>query len=411
MHPVAETAREIPLEASKPAPGNFEILDLLVALVSRKRLILLATAIGITIAGLLAFVVVRPTYTGKAVIMAPRQEQSSASALLGQFGGLTSVAGIGGSLGLKNPNDLYIGLLKSNSVADSLIKRFDLMSLYRVKRLSQARKALISHSEFLSGKDSLISISVEDHDPHRAAAMANAYVEQLYDLNNRLAITEASQRRLFFDQQLAQEKDRLADAEVALKRTEETTGVIAPTGQTETIIRQIADLQAQITLREVQLDALRTSSTEENPDVVRLNTQLDSLHKQLRDLESGAGKHVPGDISITTANVPGIGLEYIRKQRDVKYHQLLFDLLARQYEAARIDEAKAAPVIQVVDSASVPDWKSGPRRLLWLLLGGFLGFVFGSAWILSSRSYRCLQADPEQGRKLLRLKHDLGFRG
>ncbi len=193
-----------------------------------------------------------------------------------------------------------------------------------------------------------------------------------------------------------------------MRKTEESTGAIAPNGQTQTIIRQIAELQAEITSREVELDAMHMSSTAENPDVVQLSTQLDSLRGQLRDLETGHGKHAPGDISITTANVPGVGLEYIRKERDVRYHQLLYDLLARQYEAARIDEAKAAPVIQVVDPALPPDWKSGPRRLLWMLLGGLLGFLLSCAWVFAEHVYHRLDAVPEQSRKLAKLKADLG---
>jgi tyrosine-protein kinase Etk/Wzc len=411
--PVAnEDIHENLLAAEKPATVEFDLLDLVLALASRKRLIFLSSAGCMLIAGLLAFFVVAPTFTGNAVIMPPQQQQSGVSALLGEFGALASMAGSGGgSLGIKNPSDLYIGLLQSNSVADDLIKKFNLMNLYHAKRLSGARAALASRSKIVSQKDGLIKISVEDRDPHRAAALANAYADELHDLNSRLAITEASQRRLFFEQQLAQEKDRLADAEVALKQTEESTGVISPTGQTETAIRQIAGLQAEITSREVQLDALRTSSTEQNPDVVRLNTQLDSLRSQLRDLESGHGKHEPGDISITTANVPSVGLVYIRKEPDVKYHQLLFDLLARQYEAAKIDEAKAAPVIQVVDPALVPDWKSGPKRLLWLLVGGFLGFFLSCTWVLVAYAYRRLEDDETHGRRLAALRQELRLRG
>ncbi len=390
-----------------PRQWELDLLDLLLIVAARKRTILLATALGLAIGAVLFYFVIRPTFTGKAVIMPPQQEQSSASALLGQFGALASMTGVGSSLGLKSPNDLYIGILKSETIADRLIKRFNLMQLYHVKLLSDARNDLANRSKFVSGKDNLISISVEDHDPHRAAAMANAYVSELHNLNDHLAITQASQRRVFFGQQLAQEKDRLADAEVALKQTEESTGAIAPNGQTQTIIRQIADLQAEITSREVQLDALHMSSTEQNPDVVRLGTELDSLRGQLRDLESGHGKHAPGDISITAANVPQVGLEYIRKERDVRYHQLLYDLLARQYEAARIDEAKAAPVIQVVDPALVPERKSGPHRLLWTLIGGFLAFCFSSAWVLAAHAYHRLENHETHGARLAALKSEL----
>jgi uncharacterized protein involved in exopolysaccharide biosynthesis len=331
--------------------------------------------------------------------------------LLGQFGALASATGLGGSLGIKNPIDLYIGILQSQSVTDAMVKRFDIVRRFHPKRFSDARLMIQRSAKFTAGKDGMITIAATDSDPRRAAAMANAFVDELYSLNNRLAIGGASQRRLFFEQQLAQEKDKLADAEVALKKTEESTGVIAPSGQTETIIRRVAQMQADITSREVQLAALRTSSTDQNPDVIRLMSELNGLRGQLRELESGSGKHAPGDISLTTANVPQAGLEYIRKERDVKYHQFLFDLLARQYEAARIDEAKAAPVIQVVDPALPPDRKSAPFRALWGIVGGALGFFFSTGWVLAKYVYHRLEADEEQGRRLALLRQELKLRG
>lgn len=410
MPTLNELGLEAPPDRSKSTAREFDILDVLLIVAARKRLIFLWTAGGMLLAiGLV--LLVKPTFTAKALILPPEQEQSTSAALMGQFGALASMTGLGGSLGLKNPIDLYIGILQSQSVTDGIIQRFGLMQFYHAKRQSDVRNIVVKSSKFVADKDGMIAISVSDSDPKKAAAMANAYVDELYSLNNRLAITGAAQRRLFFERQLAQEKDRLADAEVALKKTEESTGVIAPSGQTENIIRQVAQLQAEITSREVELDALRTSSTDQNPDVVRINSELAGLRTQLRDLESGSGKRLPGDISITTANVPQVGLEYIRKERDVKYHQLLFDLLARQYEAARMDEAKAAPVIQVVDPALVPDRKSAPFRALWAIVGFGLGFLLSTGWVLASHIYHRMAADEEQGRRLAILRQELKLRG
>jgi tyrosine-protein kinase Etk/Wzc len=388
-------------------PREFDFLDVFLIAAASKWTILALSAIGLTI-GIIAGWIAHPVYTAKTVIMPPQQEQSSSSALMGQFGALASMTGLGSSLNLKNPSDLYIGILQSETVTDRMIKRFDLRRVYHYpKRESDLRVAVAKTAKFMSEKDGMISISVTDRDPRRAADMANAYVQELYDMNNRLALGGAAQKRLFFEQQLAQEKDRLADAEVALRQTEEATGVIAPTGQTENMIRQIAQVEAEITSHEVQLDALKTSSTDQNPDVIRLTTELASLRGQLHDLESGSGKRNPGDISMTAANAPKAGLEYIRKERDVKYHQFLFDMLARQYEAARIDEARAAPVIQVVDPAQVPDRKSAPYRALWALVGCVVGCFASLLWVFLRHIYRKMASDAEHGQRLAQLKQEL----
>jgi tyrosine-protein kinase Etk/Wzc len=406
-----EPSQETSVDRSQATPREFDVLDVFLILAARKRLIFWASVGGFVL-GILLVLMVAPTFTAKALILPPQQEQSSGNAFMGQFGALASMTGLGASLGIKNPVDLYIGMLQSQSVTDGIIKRFDFVRIYHPKRYSDLRVMVTKKAKFVAGKDGMIAISVTDADPRMAASMANAYVDQLYQLNNRLAIGGASQRRLFYEQQLAQEKDKLADSEVALRKTEEATGVIMPSGQTESIIREVAQIQAEITAREVQLDALRTSSTEQNPDVVRLNSELTGLREQMRGLESGSSstKHAPGDIFISTANVPQAGLEYIRKERDVKYHQFLFDLLARQYESARIDEAKAAPVIQVVDSAQVPDRKSAPTRALWALVGGFLGFFFTTGWVFMSHIYHRLEADDTHGQRLAVLRQELKLR-
>jgi tyrosine-protein kinase Etk/Wzc len=410
MPSVDEFSQEVPVAGGGPVPREFDILDLALILAAHKRTIFLSALAGFVLAcGIV--LLIAPSYTAKAVILPPQQDQSSSSALMGQLGALSSMAGLSGSLGIKNPTDLYIGMLGSETVTDAIVKKFDIVRLYHPKRLSDARTIISKHAKFTAAKDGTISISITNKDPNRAAAIANAFVDELYALNNRLALGSASQRRLFYEQQLGIEKDRLADAEVALAETQKKTGIIAPSGQTQAIIQQVARLQADITAREVQLDSLRTSATEQNPDVIRLTTELTGMRAQLRDLESSNAKHLPGDISIPTANVPQTSLEYIRKERDVKYHQFLFDLLARQYEAARIDEAKAAPVIQVIDPALVPDRKSSPFRALWAISGFALGLILSTAWVFGNHIYRQMQADAVQGRRIELLKQELRLRG
>jgi tyrosine-protein kinase Etk/Wzc len=224
-----EPSQETSVDRSQATPREFDILDLFLILAARKRLIFWASVGGFVL-GILLVLMVAPTFTAKALILPPQQEQSSGNAFMGQFGALASMTGLGASLGIKNPVDLYIGMLQSQSVTDGIIKRFDFVRIYHPKRYSDLRVMVTKKAKFVAGKDGMIAISVTDADPRMAASMANAYVDQLYQLNNRLAIGGASQRRLFYEQQLAQEKDKLADSEVALRKTEEATGVIMPSG-------------------------------------------------------------------------------------------------------------------------------------------------------------------------------------
>ncbi|HUZ05064.1 MAG TPA: Wzz/FepE/Etk N-terminal domain-containing protein, partial [Acidobacteriaceae bacterium] len=204
------------------AEDTVHLLELGILLARRKRFIVLCGFVLAVITAI-ATLIMKPTFTAETCILPPQKSKSP----LEQLGGLSALAGGGAAsaLGLKNPDDLYVGLLQSETIATDLIQRFHLMQVYKAKRLSSARKILRSNTKIVSEKSSLISIAVEDHDPKRAAAIANAYVEDLHDLMGHLAITEAGQRRIFFEQQLEQEKNKLADAEVALVQTEQKTGI------------------------------------------------------------------------------------------------------------------------------------------------------------------------------------------
>jgi tyrosine-protein kinase Etk/Wzc len=397
-----------PIEVPVQTGIEFDLLDLLLVLAEQKKKIILSTLIGFFLfMGLV--LLMHPVFTSKAVILPPQQGQSSA-AMISQLGNLAALTGLGSGGGIKDPNDLYMGVLQSNTVQDGLIKRLGLMDAYHVRKMNEARRILTASSKFVSEKGSMISITVKDSDPNRAARIANAYVDELHDINSRLIIGEASLRRNFFAQQLALEKDRLTDAEIALQQTEEETGAISPSGQTGVVIGQVAQLQSQILNREVQLDALRMSSTDQNPDVMRMNTEIEGLRNKLHDMESVQHGRKPGDISLTSRSLPASQVMFLRKQRDVQYHTLIFDLIARQFEAARLDEAKASPVIQVLDPAEPPDRRSGPFRALWCLVGGILGFLFGSTRVIGSYVYSRVVADEVNAQKLTQFRRALRFR-
>ena len=352
-----------------PGPG---LLDVFLALAERKWSILGITLAGGLIMAVAAFLL-PPMYTATASIMPPQQQQSTAAALLGQLGPIAAVAG--SNLGIKTPADLYIGILGSRTIADDLVQTFELRRLYDQPTVSDARKVLAKRSSFSTGKNPLIKISVEDRDPRRAAALANAYVDALYKQNGRLALTESAQRRLFFEKQVEAQKKALTDAEAAFKATQERTGVLQVNSQVESVIQSMARLRAETASREVALSSLKKAATPQNPEVVRQETELVALREQLQRLEASGGASRAGDPMIPTSQVPRAGLEYVRALRDLRYNETLFELLAKQYEAARIDEAKEAPVIQVVDSAVPPERRSWPKRTLLILLGTFFSGI------------------------------------
>lgn len=382
---------------------KIDLLDALILFAENRRRVLALTFLGLVI-GIILALVIRPTFTASALILPPQQQHSSASALMGELGSLAGLSGGGGTLGVKSPADMYVGILESRTIADGLIKKFHLENIYHKKNMVDARNALKKHVKIVAGKDGLISISVDAHDPGLASDLANGYVSGLYSMNSRLAITEAAQRRVFFDQQLNEEKSALTAAEDAFKNMQEKTGLIQLSGQAESIIRSIAELNAQIANREVELEAMKTFATDQNPNLIRTQQEIDALRGQLQKLEVTQSKMQPGNIEIPTGKVPEATLEYARKLRDLKFHETLYELLAKQYESARMDEAKSAPVIQVVDRAVPPPKKSGPSRTLIALGGLVAGFILGCFWALWRRSLGNLRSNPERAAKLHRLR-------
>lgn len=390
----------------------FTLLDFFIVLAKHSRIVI-ACPLAAAVATAVALVFLPNIYTGTARIMPPQQGQSAAMAAFGMLAGAAGGAmpGIGQALGLKNPNDLYVGVLKGDTVADRLIERFGLRARYKEETLIQTREALAKVATITSGRDGLIVIQVEDEDPKVAAAMANAYVEELDKLTQQLAVTEASQRRLFFERELVGAKEKLAAAEDALRASQEKTGLIQLEGQSKAIFDAFTDLGARIAAKEVEIAALRTFATAHNPRLLRSQEEAASLRSQLAKLErTHPGKRAQGNILVPTAEVPEVGLEYLRRLRDLKYQETLFELLAKQYELAKIDEGKDAALIQAVDRAAPPDYKSRPKRVLLLALALFLGALLGIGWAWMLENLAAQRSRPESARKLATLRACLAAR-
>ena len=379
--------------------GNW--LDLLVMLASHKALVI-GTPVVTGLVALAASFLITPTFTSTARIMPPQQQQSSGiAAMLGQIGGLAGAAG--GLAGIKSPSDLYVGLLESRSIADELIARYKLSERYRESTLDDTRKKLAEASHFTNGKkDGLIVISVDDRDPKFAAELANAYVEQLTKLTQTLALTEASQRRAFFEKQLKEAKDQLATAEIAMRRLQERTGMLQPNAQVGVIMSTVAQLKGTIAAKEVQLSSLRTFATGQNPERQRVEEELRSLNGQLAKLERGKTEGA-GEFMVPTGKIPEVAVDYVRGMRDVKYYETIFELLAKQFELAKIDEAKDSSVIQVLDKAVPAEKKSKPSRAGLLLAGVLGGAVLGVVLAFLRVTYLQSRSNPANSQRWRRL--------
>ena len=378
-----------------PHAGNdddaepLNLIDVL-AIFARQRKIMVVVPILTMIAALVAAVLMKPFFVSTAVILPPQQATSAASMMLSQLGGLSAAAG--GLAGLKNPNDIYIGMLQSRSISDQLITQFKLQERYDVPTMDDARRALLNNTVFMSGKDGMIRIAVEDNDPRFAAQLANAYVEQLVRLTRTLAVTEAARRRLYFEGQLKTVKNQLADAEVNMRKMQETTGMLQLDAQVKSIIANEAQLQGMIAAKEVQLGAMRSFATANNPAYVRLQEEIRGLNAQLGKLKKGQ-ESSQSDAMIATRKIPEVGVEYIRSLRDVKYYETMFEMMAKQYELAKIDESKDSSAIQVLDAAVVPEKKAGPQRALLLLGGLFGGIILATIIAVLRDSYLRMRND------------------
>jgi uncharacterized protein involved in exopolysaccharide biosynthesis len=382
-------------------------LERFIVLAERKAFILKVVCIAAAVSAIVA-ILLPNTFEANTKIMPPQQSPSTANAMLAQLGPLAVMAG--SQLGLRNPSDLYVDMLRSRTVADDVIQRFSLMQVYRKKKISDARKRLAALTEItVAQKDGVISVTVTDRDAQRAADIANAYVDELEKLTQTLAVTEASKRRLFFETEVQTAGEELAKAELALKQTQEKTGLILLDSQSKAMIDALTSLRARVAAQEVTVRAMQSFATDQNPQLETAKQELAALREQEAKLEFGQGKKTIANVPIE--NVPAAGLEYVRKFREVKYREALLEVLTKQYEIARIDEAKDAAIIQVMDKAVRPLEKSGPHRALIVFLAALSTLFLAGVYSLLKASWgRSREEDPRFAGRLERLRFALRLR-
>lgn len=366
--------------------AGFDVLDLFVVLLDHFRLLA-----GLPIvAGVIAMAVVfsmPPTFTASTRILTPQPANSIAN-VSGQLGAIAAATGISG--GIRNPIDTYVVMLKSRSVADRLISRFELKSKFSTDQVENLRQILSARTRIVTDKGGVIAIEVDDRDPKLAADLANGYVEALRELTQTLAVTEAGQRRLFFEEQLKRAKKDLTEAEIALRSGGVGEGAIRYSPQTA--LDSIVKLKAQISSQEVRLASLRGQMTEANPEYARLQSQIQALRSQLGKEESGAGQ------------VAGSNAGYIGRFRDFKYQEAMFELLTRQYELARLDESREGAVVQVIDVAQPPEKRSKPKRAQIVIFVALATLLLVLVWIFIRRALLAMSARADSRDKILRIK-------
>jgi uncharacterized protein involved in exopolysaccharide biosynthesis len=369
-NPLEETQREISL------------LDLAVVLAENIRLLVIGPlAVGLSAIGI-SFLI-PPVYTAKTVLLPPQQQQSSAAAALQSLGALAGIAG--GAAGIRSPADQYVALMQSTTVEDRIIERFSMMTVYDSKFLTDARKTLEENTRIGAGKkDGLLTIEFDDEDPQRAADIANAYVDELRRLTSNLALTEAQQRRSFFERQLLETRDRLAAAQKALQAAGINEGVIR--AEPKAAAEAYARIQAEITASEVRIQTMRSYLAETAPEFTQAQSQLAGLRAQLarREADNSAG---------TKGN-------YTDRYREFKYQETLFDLFARQYELARLDESREGALIQVVDVAKPPERKSKPRRASIAIAATLTAGIALIIWVVGASAWRRANVNYETASKV-----------
>lgn len=426
------------IKQSQMDDDEINLMDMLLIIAKYNRFIIIFTAISAVLA--VVYALLQPIiYTSKAVILPPQSNASSASVLLGNLGGLAGLVSGGGAMGM-NDNSVFLGMLKSRTLADQVIARLKLQALYKTKTMTRTREALAGATKITASKDGFISIEVSNGDPKIAATIANTYVDELDILNSTVAITDAARRRLFFEKQLKLTSATLADAEASMKQTQQKTGWYqfggldasvggsaggaggaggetggetggeargtTSVGSGGSIVGDVESVRSEISSKQVELAAKRAYMTEQNPQYIRSLEMIAALKVHLAKL---VGSHTENkvDVKVPLSKLPEVGFAFIHQLRDLKYQQMLFELYSKQFEIAKMDEAKNSALIQVVDKALVPEERSGPKRSVIVITATLIAFFISILLAFFRETAERAKQNPESAQRMNLLRRYL----
>ena len=283
--------------------------------------------------------------------------------------------------------DIFVSILKSRSMAQEVVQRFDLQTRYEALFQSDAIRRLSGMTTVTLSKDGVISVEVEETDPQLAAEIANFYVANLDQMLTRFATTEATTERMFIADRLTETERELRRAEEALRQFQETNKVIALQEQARGAAETAAQLKGEIMASEVQLEVMRKFATDANPEVVKLKQRIQEMKRHLSGMQYGKGWVLPAEnrnpgeprneIHIPFAQVPELGLELARLMRDVKVQETVYTLLTQQLEQAKIAEVRDMPTVQALDKAVPADRKSKPKTIFNMAIAGITSLFVG----------------------------------
>jgi len=368
-----------------------DLLDVVLLLYRRWKWIAATMAVLLCAGVAASYLAIKPSYTSVAAILPPPSPQSLTATLLGK---------LSSEKPSKMAADTCVGILNSQTIEDRIIDDFHLQSIWKLKTLADTRTALRSEVQIEATDYDSVQIIVRDHDARRASDLANAYVSELNAVDAALAMTEAAHRGAILDREVKLDKGALQQAEDRLKVTQRQTGMISPVRQADQAIQDVQRIHAEINSRTVALQSMRSYATNANPQVIGLKAEIAGLESQLNRLQNDSRPRAAGDIQIPASQLAETALRYQRALRDVTQDDVSSNVLVTQLEAARMDRARSAPLVPIIDWATVADEKSGPQRMYLWAASCWVGFTAACLCIFLKQAMVQSDWNPEAWSKL-----------